>query len=278
MAYSNIVYEAEDRVARITLNRPKKLNALSVKLCQEVQDALACADRDPEVRVVVVAGAGGRAFSAGFDVKDKDFEPADGVKDVEHWRKTLEVSFRLHYSVFNCSKPVIAMIDGYCLGGAVEFASMCDLRYCSDDATFGAVEVRFGAAVQMMSLPWVMGQRCREIVYTGDRFDAQKAYRLGFVSEVFAKDRLEEEVIRVAKRISRVPMNTLLWHKRALNTTMRAGGFDTALQYGNEATMLMMAGNARTPEYQHYSEIRSSQGIVAANEWLHGLFAPFEKQ
>src|SRR5262249_19242026 len=155
------------------------------------------ADRDPEVRVIMVTGAGGRAFSAGFDVNDEDVEVKSGgekQRTVDDWKKMLDRSFQFHYSVFKCSKPVIAMIDGYCLGGALDFVTMCDLRYCSDDARFGAVEVRYALGVQMMSLPWVIGQRCRELMYTGDMFDAQEAFRLGLVNRVFPKGQLEEEV------------------------------------------------------------------------------------
>ncbi|MDH2348664.1 enoyl-CoA hydratase/isomerase family protein [Bradyrhizobium sp. SSUT77] len=278
MEYTAIAYEVDDRVARITLNRPKKMNAISIRLRKEFHDALAVADDDPEVRVIVVNGAGGRAFSAGFDLNDEDAEvKAGGEKQrtVNDWKKIVDDSFDFLYSPFKCSKPVIAMVNGYCLGGAMDFISMCDLRYCSDDARFGAVEVRFGQPVMMMSIPWVMGQRCRELMYTGDLFDAQEAYRLGFVNRVYPKERLEEEVIRIAKRISRVAMPTLVWHKRALNNTMNAGGFDSALRYGAEAGLIMENSDS---EFKRYAQIQLNEGTAAANQWVNSIFAPFEKK
>ena len=202
MAYSNITYEVDDRVARITLNRPKKMNALSIKLREEFQDAVANAENDSEVRVILVSAAGGRAFSAGFDVSDGD--SASEQRTVNEWKKLLDNAFKFHYTAFNCSKPVVGMIEGYCLGGALDFISMFDLRYCADDARFGAVEVRYGLGVQMLSLPWVIGQRCRELMYTGDTFDAQEAFRLGLVNRVFPKHELEREVVRIAKKWNEV--------------------------------------------------------------------------
>ena len=273
MAYSNITYEVDDRVARITLNRPKKMNALSIKLREEFQDAVANAENDSEVRVILVSAAGGRAFSAGFDVSDGD--SASEQRTVNEWKKLLDNAFKFHYTAFNCSKPVVGMIEGYCLGGALDFISMFDLRYCADDARFGAVEVRYGLGVQMLSLPWVIGQRCRELMYTGDTFDAQEAFRLGLVNRVFPKHELEREVVRIAKRISRVSLPTLQWHKRALNNAMNVGGFDSALRYGNEASVLIEASDS---EFKRYPEIRNTQGMAAANEWLKSIFAPFESE
>ncbi|MGY4335147.1 enoyl-CoA hydratase/isomerase family protein [Bradyrhizobium sp. LM2.9] len=147
MDYTAIDYEVDDRVARITLNRPKKMNAISIRLRKEFHNALTAADGDPEVRVILISGAGGRAFSAGFDLNDEDAEvKAGGEKQrtVNDWKTIVDDCFEFLSSPFKCSKPVIAMVNGYCLGGAMDLTSMCDLRYCSDDAQFGAVEIRFG--------------------------------------------------------------------------------------------------------------------------------------
>ncbi|MGY4335148.1 hypothetical protein [Bradyrhizobium sp. LM2.9] len=112
-------------------------------------------------------------------------------------------------------------------------------------------------------------------MYTGDLFDADEAYRLGFVNRVFPKDRLEEEVIRIAKRISRVAMPTLVWHKRALNNTMNAGGFDSALRYGADAALIMENSDS---EFKQYAQIQLSQGTAAANKWVNSIFEPYEKK
>lgn len=275
MTYSTILYDVDDRVGRITLNRPDKMNAISLKVCAEFEDALGIADRDPEVRVVVVTGAGGRAFAAGFDLNDEDYERGFADRTLDDWKERQDRDFKFNCSPFNCSKPVIAMISGYCLGGALEFATMFDIRYCSDDARFAVTETRFAVGILTLAMPWVIGQRCRELIYTGDTFDAEEAYRLGLVSRVFPKDRLEEEVMRIAKRMSRVSMPTLKWNKRALNNTLRAAGFDSALRHGAEACLLM--DNSES-EFKRFHQILRSEGVKAAIKWQESLFGPFESE
>ncbi|TWB85303.1 enoyl-CoA hydratase/carnithine racemase [Bradyrhizobium macuxiense] len=277
MTYSAILYKVDDRVARITLNRPDKMNAISLKLCAEFEDALEVADRDPEVRVILVTGAGGRAFAAGFDLndEDEDYEKGFPERTLDDLKERRDRDFKFNYCPFNCSKPVIAMINGYCLGGALEFSTMFDIRYCSDDALFAVTETRFATGILTLGMPWVIGQRCRELIYTGDTFDATEAYRLGLVSRVFPKDQLEEEVMRIAKRISRVAMHTLKWNKRALNNTLLAAGFDSALRQGAEAYLFTKLS---VSEYRGLHEILRSEGVKAAIRWQEAMFGPFESE
>lgn len=274
MTYSTILYQVEDRVARITLNRPDKMNAISIKLCADFEDALGVADRDPEVRVIVVTGAGGRAFAAGFDLNDQDRKQL-AERNSDDPKERTDRDFKFNYCPFNCDKPVIAMINGYCLGGALEFATMFDIRYCSDDALFAVTETRFAMGILTLGMPWIIGQRCRELIYTGDTFDASEAYRLGLVSRVFPKDKLDEEVMRIAKRMSRVAMPTLKWNKKALNNTLLAAGFDAALRQAAEACSHM---NNSESEFRRFHEILRSEGIKAAIKWQELLFEPFESE
>ena len=267
--YTAIKYSTDDRVALITLNRPHRMNAMSLQLCSEVKQAVQAADEDPEVRVVVVTGAGGKAFSAGYDLSE-----SEGERTVETLTKRLNQDLQYTYSLWRCSKPTIAMISGYCLAGALELAQMCDVRYASDDSTFGVVETRFSAGIATMAMPWVVGARCRELIYTGDTFGAEEALRLGLVNRVFPKADLERETMKIAKRMSRVALAALQWNKRAINTTYEAMGFAAALQYGVEACTMMDA--TKTPEWRAFEEIRATQGVSEAIKWRTGLFAPFE--
>lgn len=267
MTYSATLYQVDDRVAWITLNRPNKLNALTPGLCAEFQNALAEADRDPDARVIVIKGAGERAFSAGYDLGEEGKE-RDQQQVLEDWNSFV-------HSVWNCSKPVIAMINGYCLAGAMDLVQMCDIRYCSDDSRFGAVEVRFAKSLLTLpALSSVIGQRCRELIFTGDAFDAQEAYRLGLVSRVFPKKSLEEEVTRIAKRMSRVAMPTLTWTKKALNNTLLAAGFDSAMRYSLQANLLIEKSES---EFAHFIEL-SRTDVKAAIKWREAIFAPFESE
>ncbi|MBR1164804.1 enoyl-CoA hydratase/isomerase family protein [Bradyrhizobium elkanii] len=274
MTCSNILFDANDRVARITFNRPTKLNAFSLKLCEEFEEALSMAERDPGVRVIVVTGAGGRAFSAGADLDDPDVGAKSGEPHtLDQFERRNDKLYQFNYAPFACSKPVIAMIDGYCVGGGLELALMCDLRYCSEGSRFAMPEARFAAGILTLVIPWVTGQRCRELIYTGDTFDAPEAYRLGVVNRIYPKDQLGEQVTRLAKRISRVAMPTLVWNKRALNNTMLVAGFDSALRYGAEASLIMEGSDS---EFKRFAEIRRTGGLAAAIKWRESIFAPFE--
>lgn len=270
--YDSLIYAVDDRVAKITFNRPERMNAFNLHLCAEIMAAIAEADADPEVRVVIVTGAGGKSFSAGYDIK----ETASGGprRGQPAWRERLKKDLRFCYSPWECSKPVIAVIDGYCLAGALEFAQMCDIRYCSDDSMFGVVETRFSNGILMLAMPWVIGQLSREKIFTGDTFGAEEAMRIGLVNRVFKKADLERETMRIAKRMSRVAMACLSWNKRAINQSYAAMGFNSALQYGFEACVMMDA--TETPEYKAFNKLRVEQGLGAALKHIKEGFAPFE--
>jgi enoyl-CoA hydratase/carnithine racemase len=271
MAYETIRYQSDDRVAVITLDRPERMNAFSQKLCAELSQAIQAADQDSEVRVLIITGAGGKAFSAGYDIKESAEAPRRGVAE---WRERLNRDLQFTYTPWNCSKPVIAMIDGYCLAGALEFAQMCDIRYCSDHSKFGVVETRFANGIATYIMPWILGNRCRELIYTGDTIDAERALRLGLVDRVFPRADLERETMKIARRMSRVALAALQWNKRAINNTFDTMGLRGALQYGVEAcTLLDVQG---TPEYSAFDDIRRSRGLGEALRWRDAQFAPFE--
>ena len=274
MSYKTITYRVDDRVAVITLNRPERMNAMSLELCGEVKHAVRAADDDGDVRVVIVTGAGGKAFSAGYDISEADQDEKRGRRTVADWSERLNHDLDYTYVMWNCRKPVIAMINGYCLAGGLELVQMCDIRYCSDDSKFGVVETRFSSGVATLAMPWIVGARCREYIYTGDMFGAEEALRIGLVNRVFAKADLEKETIKIAKRMSRVALAALQWNKRAVNTTFEAMGFNAAMQYGVEACSLLDA--TETPEFKAFEEIRKAKGLTEAIKWRRALFAPYE--
>ena len=269
--YHAIRYETDERVAVITFHRPKQLNAFSLELCSEVMDAVAKADRDPSIRVLVVTGSGGRAFSAGYDIKDED----EAMKSsVEEWWENLNQDFDFTFAPWKCSKPVIAMIDGYCLAGGLEFAQMCDVRYCSEASRFGVVETRFSAGIVTMAMPWIIGPRCRELIYSGDTFGAEEAFRLGLVDRVFTGDALREETMKRAKRMSQVALSCLQYNKRAINHTYESMGFNSAMRYG--VAIATLSDSTLTPEFAEFDRVRRERGLKAALEWRDAQFKQYE--
>jgi len=268
---SELIYEVDDRVAILTLNRPERMNALSKRLVDEIIAAIAAADADANVRVVIVTGAGEKAFSTGYDIKESAEAPQ---RTLAEWRARMQKDLKFTYAPWDCSKPVLCVINGYCLAGALEFAQCCDIRYCSGDARFGVVETRFSNGIATMIMPWILGNRCRELIYTGDMFGAEEAYRLGLVDRVFPKAELRAAALKVAKRMSRVALDCLRFNKRAINQTFETMGLRTAIQYGSEACAIMDAMGS--PEAQEFDRLRRSQGLSNALKWRESQFAPFE--
>ena len=271
MTYEQLRYAVDDRVATITLNRPESHNALSERLVDEIMAAVAQADADPEVRVLILTGAGGKAFSSGYDIKESAAKPP---RSTAQWRERMQKDIRFTYSVWDCSKPVIALVDGFCFAGALELAMCCDMRYCSDDSTFAAIEARFSNGIATMIMPWVLGQRARALIYTGDTIGAAEAHRLGLVDGVFPKARAAAETLRIARRMSRVSLECLQWNKKAINHTFETMGLRNAIAYGAEACALM--DSIGSPEAATFASIRREKGMAEALKWRRDQFAPYE--
>jgi enoyl-CoA hydratase len=267
--FDAIDYHVDDRVAIITLNRPQRLNAMSVQLCNELKEAIQEVDDDDNARVVILKGAGGKAFSTGYDLTGDDM-----TDDLVALNERMDFDLEFTYSVWNCSKPTIAVIDGYCLGGALELAQMCDIRYASDVSQLGVTETRFSVGVSTMIMPWIVGPLSREIIYTGDMLDAERALQIGLVNRVFPQAELDAETMKIARRMAQVSLRALQWNKRAINTTFEMMGLHAALRYGGEAATMLNA--TRTPEFEAFNRIRMEDGVTAAIRWRQAQFKPFE--
>jgi enoyl-CoA hydratase/carnithine racemase len=269
--YETVELSLDERVAIITLNAPQSLNAISLKMSEEFPAALKLAEDNSDIRVIMVKGAGGRAFSSGYDIA----EETDGARYTPAtWATRLEHDLAFTLAVWECKKPTLAVIEGYCLAGGMEFAGMFDIRYCSDDAKFGVVDTRFSTGVSTLILPWLVGAHCREIIYTGDMFDAARAERMGFVERVFPKDSLYAEVLKIAKRMSMVAIECLSVNKQAINQTFETMGLMAALKAGNRSAVLL--NSMDTPEYRQFDEIKREQGMKAALKWRAAQFKAYE--
>ncbi|MCF8035191.1 MAG: enoyl-CoA hydratase/isomerase family protein [Desulfarculaceae bacterium] len=197
-------------------------NALNRAARMEMADVLARVKADPEIRVLILSGAGDKAFMAGSDLKElAQYSPLD----MENFMDTLAQGF---YSQFErLDRPVIAMIDGLCLGGGLEFALACDLRYASDRFLLGLPEIRLrimpaGGGTQRLSR--LIGvAKTKELVFTGEFIKADEALRLGIVNGVFPAEELEEQVMAVAKKIAAKSSLALKWAKKAINASQETG-------------------------------------------------------
>jgi enoyl-CoA hydratase len=268
MDYQTIQYERRGPVARITLNRPRVLNALSVELIREFGDAFDRLEADEEVRAVVLLGAG-RAFSAGYDLKESGAQKVSGVVE---WRRRLERDVRFTLRVWDCPQPVIAAVQGYCLAGACDLAMMCDLTIAAEGTLFGEPEIRFGSGVVTLVMPWVIGmKKTRELLYTGfDRVTAEEALALGLVNRVVPPDRLDAEAMALAEEIARNDPEAVKLTKIALNRTYERMGIKDALAMNLELDTIMEA--AETPMRREFNRIRDEQGLKAAIAWRDARF------
>jgi enoyl-CoA hydratase/carnithine racemase len=196
MEFESLLYDVADRVATITINRPERRNALSWTVMSELRGAFAQARADPAVHVVVLTGAGDKAFSAGADLSG--MAAGAGFADLHDARGELARLFR---EVWELGKPTIARVRGYSLAGGFGVALMCDVVIASDDAVFGTPEINVGLWPMMITVPMLRSMPPKvalELMMTGRRVSAQEAARIGFVNRVVPSAELDAAVKDVA--------------------------------------------------------------------------------
>jgi len=273
-SYETIIYDKKPPIAYVTLNRPEKLNALSRDLQLEVRDALEDAGwADDAIRVIVVKGAG-RGFSAGFDISGGGGD-TDVMQIRARFLKGKAFSATTWWDVFwNNPKPLIAQIHGFCIAGGCATASFCDLRICSEDALFGAPEIRTGGPYIPAVWPWIVGMtKARELLYTGNLIDAREAYRLGLVNRVVPADKLEEEVDKLALTISKLPVATVEYNKKLINMAYEMMNIRSVVDRSMELEAVTLASAGSLAEISEFNRLRQEQGLKAALDWNAARFA-----
>jgi enoyl-CoA hydratase len=231
MEFKFLIYEKSDGVATITLNRPEALNTFNKDVIEEILRALEDAKNDENVRVVVLTGAGEKAFSAGADIKGMVGMTA---------LKARELSFmgeRLCLALENLEKPVIAAINGYALGGGLEVAMSCDFRIASENARVGQTEVNFGLIPGWggtQRLTRLVGMtKSKELIFTGKMVDARAAEQLGILNMVTPADKLRETVRQFAVELASKPPVAVKVAKALINKGANIG-LDSALALERE--------------------------------------------
>jgi len=236
MAYHNLLIEHRGPVALVTLNRPDKLNAMSAAMKAEMAEALRSLDAADGVRVMVLTGAGDRAFTAGADVSEfAGRTPQEQVRLYE--------GGTVYDVVDRLQKPVLAMINGYCLGGGLELAMACDLRIASDRAVLGQTEINLGiipGGGGSQRLPRLVGLgNALRLTLTGETVDAHEALRLGLVEEVVPHARLERRTLEIAEAIAAKSPVAVRLAKAAVRASTRMP-LDQGLRYEQSLFALVM--------------------------------------
>jgi len=259
--------EPAPQVRRITLNRPEKRNALNHDLRGGIIEALREADQDPDVRVMIVRGAG-KSFSAGYDLGGGNagqelpwYTPAGEG----HWPRHVTQGWM---SIWELSKPVIAQVHGFCLAGGSELATCCDLVYMADDAKMGYPAVRFGVPDNHFHA-WFVGMRkAMEMMVTGDSLSGVECAQLGWANASFPAEELEKRVLEVAERIVSVPADLVALNKRVVHRQMEIMGLHTGIRAGSELCAL----GTHTKSMHEFLAQTQKKGLTTA---LQERDAPF---
>ena len=217
--YETITVEKRGKVAVLTINRPDKLNALNRTVHKEGVTALDELRHDNEVQVLILTGAGEKAFIAGADILEFEGQTPASQRDLFHERTFFN-------SIDSFPKPVIAMINGFCLGGGNELALACDLRICSEGSRFAQPEINLGIICGgggTQRLTRMIGEgRAMEMLLTGDMIDAETAHRFGLVNHVYPKDELEARTMELAEKIAEKAPIALRLSKEAVKFASRS--------------------------------------------------------
>ncbi|HLG12995.1 MAG TPA: enoyl-CoA hydratase-related protein [Blastocatellia bacterium] len=218
MAFENVLLEKRGRIAIVTVNRPDKLNALNAATRSDILAAFDQLEHDEEVRVVIITGAGEKAFIAGADISEFAGKTALQMRATMKGRRAFD-------AVEDFPKPVIAMINGFALGGGCELALACDIRVASTKAKFGQPEIKLGiipGGGGTQRLTRLIGEgKAMELCLTGDMISAEEAERLGLVNYVVAPEELEAKTLEIANKMAEMSPVALAMAKKSVKNAAR---------------------------------------------------------
>lgn len=253
MEYKNIIFEVEEQIAFVTLNRPQVMNAFNTEMLKECIEAMERCQADEEIRVVVFRGAGDRAFSAGADISEiKDNDPFMQLTYNRLW-------VRFFHLIENIRKPMIASVHGHAPGGGTELSLCCDMVLASEDAKFGLAEIKIGVipgAGATIRLPrWVGKAKSMEILMIGDPIDAREAHRIGLVNHVVTKEALPAFTREFARKAAKRSPLALSAAKAAVNIGAEMDR-DRGIEYALAEFLLLFASKDQKEGMRAFIEKR----------------------
>ena len=266
---NNIIYEVEGSLALITINRPERKNALDSETLEMLNKAMDSAEKDNEIKAIIISGKG-NTFSSGFDLKDQLEKSPKG----KEWKEILDLDFNTIMRFWHSPKPTIAAIRGACLAGAFELALACDITIASKDAFFGEPELRFGAGIVTMLLPWVTGiKAAKEIILLGkDNIKAEEALRLGLVTRLTEEKFLLKTAKEIAFNLAEIDPNLVKETKKAINQSYEIQGLLKSLQ--NSLEIDYQIESKGSPDKKRFMEIARNKGMKEALVYRNRRFKP----
>lgn len=264
--YTDLRIDIRDRVARITIDRPARLNSLRMTISDRALiEALADLGQNPEVKAILLTGAGDKAFCTGWDLE------AVGDTSLAELESLIRSNLELFFAVWNQRQPVIAAINGFAIGTGSALALCCDMALAADTARLGEPEIRHGALSPFLILPFLTHAKAvHEIYYTGDLIGADELYRLGLVNRVVPLAELEDAAWAYAARIAKVPAYSLQMTKRSLRAAYDVIGLSSVVRQHGLADTLVIG--ADFPEQKALLEILVQQGMRAFLDARDGPF------
>lgn len=271
---NTVDYDVREHRAYITLNRPDRLNAITTEMAREISAAVAAANDDDSVRVIVLKGAG-RAFCAGYDLKlyaeggeQHQGEVWDPIQDFRFMKANTDHFF----SLWRSAKPTIAQVQGYAVAGGSDIALSCDLVVMAEDAEIGYMPARiWGCPTTAMWVYRLGAERAKRMLLTGDTIDGVQAKEWGLVLDAVPEDELEAAVEKLADRMAGVPINQLVMQKLMINQAYDNMG----LQSTQNLAVLFDGITRHSPEGRWFVDFAQEHGFGAAVQWRDtGRFIP----
>jgi len=270
MAYETIIYETDGPLARITLNRPERLNAITLKMPDELERAVGEANGNPQVRVIVLRGAG-RAFCAGFDLEPGLLTGPAQWDPVADYSMTTALAAKF-MSLWYSRKPTIAQVHGWCVAGGTDMVLCSDLIVAAEDAQIGYAPARvWGSPLTAMWAYRLSAEWAKRLLLTGDPVDGRTAERIGLIYKAVPADRLEEEVESLAQRMANIPVSQLASLKLLVNQAYENMGLRTTQLLGSMLDGLMR----HTPDGLAWRRLIDEKGIRAAIDARDGPFGDY---
>lgn len=219
MDLKNLLFEKKGHVGIVKFNRPKQLNAIDSDTAEEIIRVFGAMDADPEIRCVILSGEGPKAFSAGGDIRE------EAEKDCLKAYDFIQLGTKALAAVEQFRAPVIAAVNGYCLGGGTEFAVACDIRIAADNAKMGSPEISLGLLPGWggsQRLPRIIGMsKAKVFMFTGDMVRAPEALEMGLVDQVVPADQLLDKAMELAQKIAKRPPRAIRYIKTLVNEGMQ---------------------------------------------------------
>ena len=270
--YETIRFEVERGIGVLTLERPRVLNAINHKMVDEIMDVQSRVESDSSVNVLVLNGSG-RAFCAGYDLKEADAgRDEDHGPDLLGTRQLLQRDCDMTMGFWHCRKPTLSAVHGHCLAGGCELALACDITIASEDALFGEPELRFGAGIVCLILPWLTGpKQAKELIFTGnDQIPAERALAMGLINRVVPEGQALSAAMDMARQIAVMDEQALALSKAAINRTYEIMGLREAIQSAVDLDVEISCLD--TPDRRRFREISRRDGLRAALAWRDARF------